>query len=61
MKLITEYTESNLECLVEKNDAGEKQYKIQGYLHKPTRRIEMVEYILKQSWKKQLQNMIKNK
>ena len=30
MKLITEYTESNLECLVEKNDAGEKQYKIQG-------------------------------
>ena len=27
MKLITEYTESNLECLVEKNDAGEKQYK----------------------------------
>ena len=30
MKLITEYTESSLECIVEKNDAGEKQYKIQG-------------------------------
>ena len=30
MKLITEYTESSLKCIVEKNDAGEKQYKIQG-------------------------------
>ena len=35
--------------------------RFKGYLHKPTKRIEMVEYIPKQSWKKQLQNMIKNK
>ena len=31
MKLITEYTESNVECLVEKNDkTGKKQYIVEG-------------------------------
>ena len=30
MKLITEYTESSLECLVEKKENGEKDYSIQG-------------------------------
>ena len=30
MKLITEYNESNIECLVEKKENGEKDYTIQG-------------------------------
>ena len=30
MKLITEYNQSNLECLVEKKENGEKDYTIQG-------------------------------
>ena len=30
MKLITEYTESSLECLVEKKENGDKDYSIQG-------------------------------
>tara|TARA_B100001057_G_scaffold108143_1_gene105869 strand:- start:2265 stop:2924 length:660 start_codon:yes stop_codon:yes gene_type:complete len=30
MKLITEYNESNIECLVEKNENGDKDYTIQG-------------------------------
>ena len=30
MKLITEYTESNVECIVEKNESGEKNYRIEG-------------------------------
>ena len=30
MKLITEYTESNVECIVEKKENGEKNYRIEG-------------------------------
>jgi hypothetical protein len=30
MKLIAEFNESNIQCLVEKNDAGEKSYVIEG-------------------------------
>ena len=30
MKLITEYNESHIECLVEKKENGEKDYTIQG-------------------------------
>ena len=30
MKLITEYNESHIECLVEKKENGDKDYTIQG-------------------------------
>ncbi len=30
MKLITEFNESNIECIVEKNEKGEKSFKIEG-------------------------------
>ena len=30
MKLITEYTESDVQCLVEKDEKGKKEYVIEG-------------------------------
>ena len=38
MKLITEYTESSLECLVEKKENGEKDYSIQGIFAQTNRK-----------------------
>ena len=47
MKLITEYNESHIECLVEKKENGDKDYTIQGIFNKQTRRTEMVVFIQK--------------
>ena len=38
MKLITEYNESNIECLVEKKENGEKDYTIQGIFAQTNRK-----------------------
>ena len=47
MKLITEYNESHIECLVEKKRMVIKITPFKVYLHKQTRRTEMVVFIQK--------------
>ena len=56
MKLITEYTESSLECLVEKKRMEEKDYSIQGIFAQTNKKNQMVVYIQEIQWNKRLQN-----
>ena len=53
MRLISEHVESELQVIVEKNEKGEKNIKLKGYLHRLNSRTEMEEVILCQLWKRQ--------
>ena len=62
MKLITEFTDNNtLNCLVEKTENGEKNYVIEGVFAQTDKRTEMVVFIQKQLWRRQLPNTTKNR
>jgi len=53
MKLISEFTENNIEFITEQDEkTGKKGYKIRGIFAQAEKRIETVVYIQCLSWKK---------
>jgi hypothetical protein len=44
MKLISEFRENDLQCIVEKKEDGEKNYVIEGVFAQADKRIVMVVY-----------------
>ena len=61
MKLITEYTESSLECLVEKKENGEKDYSIQGIFAQTNKKNRNGRIYPRDTMEQAVENTTKNK